>query len=251
MLIVLVTTNMHAQKKTRLNRGSNVVKTLVSEPEDIALEIAVGEILEQGVTEWVLKNRKIAHGDAVEIVFLSMSKSESGQGTNILTKIKQNDNPSEVLMMVFPDDTITTPRVMYVSADWITETIKVVLDIACQDPTYLGPTEKGFNLRFSKKESVKSAEGTYSRKEFTTDLDVTLSSLKKWNGRKLVFEDSDAGEAKIDLTTGSGDLHRFGFHPDNQFIIDYTESSIRIWDKENKMYFTLPLVEVIRILFQE
>ena len=72
-------------------------------------------------------------------------------------------------MMVFPDDNSKTPRVMYVGADWITETMKVVLDIACQDPTFLGPTEKGFNLHFSKMVSVKSAEGTYSRKEFTTD----------------------------------------------------------------------------------
>ena len=55
MLVVLFTTNMSAQKKTRLNKGSNVVKTLVSDPEDIATEIAVGEIFEQGVTEWVLK----------------------------------------------------------------------------------------------------------------------------------------------------------------------------------------------------
>lgn len=252
ILIFCAFSSTYGQKKTKLNRGTDVVKALVTEPEDLAIEIAVGEAIEQGVTEWILKNRTIAHGDAMEITFLSMSKSEAGQGTNVLMKIKQNDNPSEVLMLVFPEDNNTQPRVMYISKSWITQTMQVIMDVANEDSTYLGPSDHGFNLRFTKKESVRSADGTYNRIEVQKDLDVSLANLKKWNGQKLIFEDTDAGEAKVELlNSGSGDIHRFGFHPDGNFVIDYTEWSVRIWDKENQMYFTLPLVDIIRVLFQE
>ena len=257
LLILSFAKSGFAHKKTKVNRGSNIVKALVSEPEDLALEFQIGEALEAQVTEWIIKNREIQHRDSYSIGFLSMSKSEINQGTNVLMKIKENNNPSEVLMIVFPDDGNSGLRIMYITKEWITQTIQVVLDIACLDTDYNGPTENGFNVKFSRKQGERDAEGNYSSTTIQEDLDVTLSSLKTWNGGLLVFENSNWGESKIDLLRSSGfggstgDVHRFGAHPDGKFLIDYTESSIRVWDMENEITFTLPLTDIVRVLFQE
>lgn len=255
LFVICFTVTSYAQKNRLNKKSGSVMKALVTDTEVLAAEramsFAIGEALEQKVTEWVLKNREVKHGDAFSIAFLSMSKTENGQGTSILMRINQNSNPTEVLLLVFPEDNSEKARVMYITKDWITKTMNVLIEVASEGSNYNGPSEKGFNLHFTKNVSIKESDGTYSRRNIETDADISLAALRKWTGTKLIFDSDVLGEAKIELNSGGSDSHIFGYHPDGKFVIDYTEETVRLWDLENEMYFTLPLSDIILILFQD
>ena len=70
-----------------------------------------------------------------------MSKIENGQGTSILMMINQNSNPTEVLLLVFPEDNSEKARVMYITKDWITKTMNVLIEVASEGSNYNGPSE--------------------------------------------------------------------------------------------------------------
>jgi len=231
-------------------------------------EVQMREMVEQEAMEWALMNKDIQHGDQVEMKLIEWeikSIDDISSTTNLLFKYRVNDKPYEVLMFVLSSGWWNDNGIIFTKVDVIkidkpfwSDLIFTLMSTACKDTNLVSLTNDSIKVKFYTEVSRRLGDGTYMSKTVAQYVTVDISSIKKINGRKIIFELNDEkykhSDTYLELVKIKGDEHIIGYLNNDGIILDYNEKRINLFNKATQDLIKLnqySVNEIHRLLYRE
>ena len=230
-------------------------------------EVQMREMVEQEAMEWALMNKDIQHGDQVEMKLIEWeikSIDDISSTTNLLFKYRVNDKPYEVLMFVLSSGWWNDNGIIFTKVDVIkidkpfwSDLMFTLMTTACRDTNLVSLTEDSINVKFYRKTSTRNIDGSYDME--SKRFNLNLFSLKKINGRKMIFDLNDKQykrfDSELNLVKIKGDEHIIGYlNSNNDVVLDYNERRINLFNKATQDLIKLSrfsVNEIHRLLYRQ
>ena len=275
LLLLIVTVpfqSVLAQRKQENSGGGGGVLGMGAAAAAVATliwyEVQMREMVEQEAMEWALMNKDIQHGDQVEMKLIEWeikSIDDISSTTNLLFKYRVNDKPYEVLMFVLSSGWWNDNGIIFTKVDVIkidkpfwSDLMFTLMSTACKDTNLVSLTNESIKAKFYTEVSRRLGDGTYMSKTVAQYVTVDISSIKKINGRKIIFELNDEkykhSDTYLELVKIKGDEHIIGYLNNDGIILDYNEKRINLFNKATQDLIKLnqySVNEIHRLLYRE
>jgi len=274
LLLLIVTVpfqSVLAQKKKANSGNGSAILGIGAATAVVATiiwyEVQMREMVEQEAMEWALMNKDIQHGDQVEMKLIEWeikSIDDISSTTNLLFKYRVNDKPYEVLMFVLSSGWWNDNGIIFTKVDVIkidkpfwSDLMFTLMTTACRDTNLVSLTEDSINVKFYRKTSTRNIDGSYDME--SKRFNLNLFSLKKINGRKMIFDLNDKQykrfDSELNLVKIKGDEHIIGYlNSNNDVVLDYNERRINLFNKTTQDLIKLSrfsVNEIHRLLYRQ
>ena len=274
LLLLIVTVpfqSVLAQKKKANSGNGSAILGIGAATAVVATiiwyEVQMREMVEQEAMEWALMNKDIQHGDQVEMKLIEWeikSIDDISSTTNLLFKYRVNDKPYEVLMFVLSSGWWNDNGIIFTKVDVIkidkpfwSDLMFTLMTTACRDTNLVSLTEDSINVKFYRKTSTRNIDGSYDME--SKRFNLNLFSLKKINGRKMIFDLNDKQykrfDSELNLVKIKGDEHIIGYlNSNNDVVLDYNERRINLFNKATQDLIKLSrfsVNEIHRLLYRQ
>ena len=274
LLLLIVTVpfqSVLAQKKKANSGNGSAILGMGAAAAAVATliwyEVQMREMVEQEAMEWALMNKDIQHGDQVEMKLIEWgikSIDDISSTTNLLFKYRVNDKPYEVLMFVLSSGWWNDNGIIFTKVDVIkidkpfwSDLMFTLMTTACRDTNLVSLTEDSINVKFYRKTSTRNIDGSYDME--SKRFNLNLFSLKKINGRKMIFDLNDKQykrfDSELNLVKIKGDEHIIGYlNSNNDVVLDYNERRINLFNKTTQDLIKLSrfsVNEIHRLLYRQ
>jgi hypothetical protein len=222
---------------------SDVSENLLSEPADLIFR----ETFEQYVVEWALSEGLFNSGDVVEIkMLIGVQKSESNSAASMLFRYKVNEEASEIVIIELSPNWWNENGVVYnkmkisiFERDLIEDVIFTMAE-AMAESGFSSRTENGLIITASKSITGQDHNGERIESVSTKDFNVTIEDLKAIKGKKIKFHvPAPYNEAELPFKYLNSDQHLFYQMQTENYILDYTERSVNLFNKESKNHIRI------------
>ena len=242
VLIIAFTQDVVGQSK-RKGILSDVTETFMSESADIAFR----ETFEQYVVEWALSGGLFESGDIVEIKMLvGVQKSESNSATSMLFRFKVNEEASEIVIIELSPNWWNENGVVYnkmkisLLERALIEDVVFTMAEAMSESGFSSRTEEGLIITASKSITGQDHNGERIESVSTKDFNVTIEDLKAIKDKKIKFNVPEPyNVTELPFKYLNSDQHVFYQMRTENYILDYTERSVNLFNKESKNHLRI------------
>ena len=237
--------NANAQKKKDVAAGAAVAVGGIIAAKIIVEQMK--ELVEQSATEWVLDNWEYKDGDIIEVKLFEWEMKSIGDlsgARSIVFKVKQNEEPEKILLFILSPNWWNEYGIVF------TKVKPLIID-----------KEKWGNIMFklcqialveNSKFTFESKEmitGVFKRKiqgnanEINTPFDMEIShtidiyDLREIRARSITFVSKRGGvelEAEMVFKKINGDQHIVGRIEDEDYLLDFNERRLNLYNYETK-----------------
>ena len=222
---------------------SDVTENLMSESSDIVFR----ETFEQFVVEWALSKGLFESGDIVEIKMLfGVQKSESNSAASLLFRYRVNEEAPEIVIIELSPNWWNENGVVYnkmkisIFERALIEDVVFTMAEAMSESGFSSRTEEGLLITASKSITGYDHNGERIESVSTKDFSVTIEDLKAIRGKKIKFNVPEPyNEAELPFKYLNSDQHVFYQMRTENYILDYTEGSVNLFNKESKNHIKI------------
>jgi hypothetical protein len=222
---------------------SDFTENLMSEESDIEFR----EIFEQYVVQWALKEGLFTSGDIVEIKLLvGVQKSESNSAASMFLKYKVNEEASEIVIIELSpkwwneNGVVFSKMKISIFQRALIEDMVFTMIEAMSESGLSSRTEEGLIITASKSITGQNQYGEQIKSVSTKDFSVTLKDLYSIGMNKVKFNVPEPyKKAEITLKYLNSDQHVFYQMRNENYILDYTEKSVNLFNKLSKNHIRI------------
>ena len=244
ILICLVSLfNVNAQKKKDVAAGA-----AVAVGGAIAIKIMIEqmkELVEQSATEWVLDNWEYQDGDIIEVKLFEWEMKSLGDlsgARSIVFKVKQNEEPDKILLFILSPDwwneygiVFTKVKPLIITKEkWGNIMFKLCQIALVEDNKFTFESKEKITGVFVRKEKVNMSNNNTA---FDMKAIVDIYDLNEINGRSIIFATDQGGvevEGEIDFKKINGDQHIVGRIEGEDYLLDFNERRLNLYNYETK-----------------
>ena len=216
----------------------------------IALKILIEqmkELVEQSATEWILDNWEYKDGDIIEVKLFEWEMKSIGDlsgARSIVFKVKQNEEPEKILLFILSPNwwneygiVFTKVKPLIINKEkWGNIMFKLCQIALVEDSKLIFESKEKINGVFTIKiQGAASNNNTPFTMEVSHTIDIY--DLNEIKARSLVFTTMRGGtevEAEIEFKKINGDQHIVGRIEGEDYLLDFNERRLNLYNYETK-----------------